>query len=163
MFIQKGVFCKRLFFLSGIDFWKLCLYFYIMINYEPKILLAFGETFDVENGEEFFKWLLENGYPELAALSSCIRGNLEARDWLMKNKFTHFVALDGAIDGKEEAYKWLKEHNFDILAVLADAVHKKPEAILWLKENNLEMFVHLALKIRGFGERQNFDYHKIHF
>lgn len=134
-----------------------------MINYEPKILLAFGETFEEENGEEFFKWLLENGYPELAALSSCIRGSIEARDWLMKHKFTHYAAFDGAIDGKEEAYTWLKKHNFDLLAIFADAVHNKKEAIRWLQTNNLEIFVHLAAKIRGYGNRQKFDYHKIHF
>jgi hypothetical protein len=134
-----------------------------MINYEPKILLAFGETFDPENGKDFFKWLLENGYPELAALSSCIKGSIEARDWLMKNKFTQFAALDGAIDGKEEAYLWLRKHKFDLLAVFADAVNNKREAILWLKENNLEIFVHLALKIRGYADGQKFDYHKLHF
>lgn len=151
------------FFARTLCNWAQCLYFYNMINYEPKILLAFGETFEEENGEEFFKWLLENGYPELAALSSCIRGSVEARDWLMKNQFTHFAALDGAIDGKEDAYAWLNKHDFQILAIFADAIHNKPEAIKWLLSNNLDMFVHLATKIRSYGGRQKFDYHKLHF
>jgi len=133
-----------------------------MLDYDPKILLAFGETFG-ENGEVFFKWLMENEYPELAALSSCIRGSDEAQDWLMKNKFTHFAALEGAIDQKPEAFTWLKKHNYDLLFVFANAVHNKPEAIRWLKDNNLEMFLHLAIKIRSYGENKHFDYHKLHF
>lgn len=134
-----------------------------MLNYDPKILLAFGETFEEEGGEDFLKWLLENGYPELAALSSGIRGSHEAIDWLMKNKYPHFAALDGAIDKKPEAYDWLKKHDYNLLIVFANAVHGKEEAFIWFKENKLEIFTHLAEKIRQFGNRRSFDYHKIHF
>jgi len=45
-----------------------------MLNYPPKILLAFGETFG-DNDKEFRSWLLENGYKELAALSSGIKSD----------------------------------------------------------------------------------------
>lgn len=134
-----------------------------MLDYDPKILLAFGETFSEENGEEFFKWLMENDYPELAALSSCIKGSKDARDWLMKNKFTQFAAFDDAIDGKPEAFAWLVNHGFDFLVVFADAIHNKMDALNWLKEKKLDIFIVLASKINGYGERQGFDYHKIHF
>ena len=60
-----------------------------MLEYPAKILMAFGETFSLE-GEQFYTWLMENGYPELAALSSGIRGSNEAIEWLMKNKYPHF-------------------------------------------------------------------------
>ncbi len=133
-----------------------------MFDYEPKILLAFGESFGDE-GEKFFKWLLDNGYPELAALSSCIKGSKEARDWLMKNKLTQYAAFDGAIDRKADAIEWLQKHEFHFLIVFADAIHKMPDALKWLKENNLDIFIHLALKISGYADRQQFDYHKIHF
>ena len=55
-----------------------------MLNYPPKILLAFGETFG-NTGDKFQTWLLENGYPELAALSSGIKGSNDAIEWLLKN------------------------------------------------------------------------------
>ena len=74
-----------------------------MLNYPPKILIAFGQTFS-DNGEEFQTWLLENGYPELAALSSGIRGSTEAINWLLKNKYHHFAAFDDAIDKKKSCY-----------------------------------------------------------
>ena len=54
--------------------------------------MAFGETFTEKDGA-FHKWLLQNGYPELAALSSAIRGSYEAADWLMKNNFPQFAAI----------------------------------------------------------------------
>ena len=72
-----------------------------MLDYPSKILIAFGETF-TDNGEEFYNWLLENGYPELAALSSGIRGSHEAINWLLKNKYPQYAALDGAIDNKRK-------------------------------------------------------------
>jgi len=68
-----------------------------MLHYPPKILLAFGETFN-DNGDNFHQWLLENGYPELAALSSGIKGSKEAIDWLLKNKYPQYAAFDDAID-----------------------------------------------------------------
>ncbi len=95
-----------------------------MLEYPPKILMAFGETFSNE-GENFYNWLLENGYPELAALSSGIRGSKEAIEWLMKNKYQHFAVLDGAIDKQASAYAWLRKHKFDFLAVFADAINEK--------------------------------------
>ena len=127
-----------------------------MLDYPSKILIAFGETF-TDNGEEFYNWLLENGYPELAALSSGIRGSHEAINWLLKNKYPQYAALDGAIDNKEKAYE------FDFLVVFADAVNVKPYAIKWLRENNLEFFFIIAKKISDFRNKQTFDYHKLHW
>jgi len=98
-----------------------------MLDYPPKILMAFGETFGDE-GENFYKWLLENGYPELAALSSGIRGSKEAIEWLLKNKYPQYAALDGAIDKQAGAYAWLRKFKFNFLTVFADALmkNKKP-------------------------------------
>ena len=53
--------------------------------------MAFAQTFE-DNGAEFNKWLLENGYPELSALSEAIRGSERATKWLMDNKFYHLAA-----------------------------------------------------------------------
>jgi hypothetical protein len=133
-----------------------------MLQYPPKVLLAFGETFTETDGA-FLKWLLENQYPELAALSSAIRGSYEAQNWLLRNKFPHLAVLDEAIDEKAGAYKWLKTYHYDFLIVFADAVHKKEDALKWLQENDLVLFIRLAAKIRDFRDNQTYDYHKIHF
>lgn len=133
-----------------------------MLNYPSKILIAFGETFTEKDGA-FLKWLLENNYPELAALSNAIRGSYEARDWLLKNNFPQFAALDSAIDNQKEAYNWLKKFGFDFLIVFADAVKGKKAAIKWLEKNQLEIFLRLVVQIKSFRDHQNFDYHKLHF
>jgi len=109
-----------------------------MLHYPPKILMAFGETFD-EN-EKIYNWLVQNGYPELAALSSAIRGSEDAFNWLMANKFPQLAALDGAIDKNPKAYEWLKNHKMDFLLVFADACNE-----------------------RKFRDNQTFDYHKMPF
>jgi len=133
-----------------------------MHKYPVNILVAFGETFDTE-GEQFYQWLLENGYPELAALSSAIRGSKEALMWLLKYNYPHFAALDGAIDNKKQAYDWLNKHEYPLLIMLAESVHGKPQALAWFKNQELEIFLRIAQKIRNFMENQTFDYHKLHF
>jgi hypothetical protein len=133
-----------------------------MLDYPPKILMAFGETFSEEKGE-FSEWLLQNGYQELAALSSAIKGSREANMWLIKNKFPHFAAFDEAIGGKMPAYNWLLDNDKDILALFVDAINNRMEALAWFKKREMEIFIHLSRKIRNFRENQTFDYHKLHF
>ncbi len=132
-----------------------------MLEYDIKILLAFGEA--INGNEKIFSWLLNNGYPELSALSWSIRGSDEAFQWLMKNKFPQLAALDSAIDNSEKAYQWLKENEYFFLIIFADACHGKPEAIKWLRENNLEVFIRLGKIVKDLRDSQTFDYHKIHF
>ena len=133
-----------------------------MLSYDPKILMAFGETFSEEDGE-FHKLLMESGYSELAALSSGIRGSQEATVWLMKNKYSHLAAFDNAVGGSVQAYKWLVENDQNLLAVFVDAINDDTEALIWFKKHKLEIFIHLSRKIRTFREGQTFDYHKLHF
>lgn len=133
-----------------------------MIHYPPKILLAFSETFNEEK-EQFFNWLLSNGYPELAALSSAVRGSEEALNWLMQHKFYHLAALDGAIDKQAKARNWLVNYKFSHLVMLADAVNEHQPAIEYFQENDLQIFLVIAQRIRDFRNRQTFDYHKKRF
>ena len=64
--------------------------------------MAFGCTFDPES-DEFFDWLMRNGYPELGALSRTIQGDTDAKDWLMEHGFPHLAAIDSAIDKEAKA------------------------------------------------------------
>ena len=50
-----------------------------MTHYPIKILMAFGCTFEPE-GDEFFEWLMRNGYPELGALSQTIQGDTKTKN-----------------------------------------------------------------------------------
>ena len=69
--------------------------------------MAFGCTFEPE-GDEFFEWLMRNGYPELGALSRTIQGDHEAKDWLMEHGFPRLAAIDSVIDKEAKAEEWLE-------------------------------------------------------
>ena len=133
-----------------------------LAKYDIKVLMAFGETFSEKDGV-FLNWLLKNKYPELAALSSAIRGSEEAVKWLVMNKYRHYAALDAAIDKQMPAYRWLIANGHDFLAVFADAVNRNPVAMQWFKKHDLGIFLMLAKKIYDYRENQTFDYHKMHF
>lgn len=130
------------------------------MDYPIKILMAFALTFD-EKGTEFRQWLMDNGYPELAALSDAVKGSKSALKWLMDNKLYHFAAFDSAIDGKEKAKQWLLKFHFDILALTAAAVNKDADAIRILMERDLRIYIIIAEKIRQSLENNKFDYHKL--
>ena len=106
-----------------------------MTRYPIKILMAFGCTFEPES-DEFFEWLMRNGYPELGALSRTIQGDTEAKDWLMQHGFPHLAAIDSAID---------------------------KESIAWLEKQELQVFIILADKIRKYLDDKYLNFHKIHF
>ncbi len=39
-----------------------------MLNYDPKILIAFGET--ITGNEKIYDWMLKNGFPEILELDT---------------------------------------------------------------------------------------------
>lgn len=130
-------------------------------EYPANILLAFGES--VIGNEEVMIWLLNNGYPEMAALANAIRGSEEACAWLMKSGFPELAALDAAIDHDVKAYLWLRQNNFALHAAFSDACNHKPDAMAWFAAHDLHIFLVLAQKINSFRDNQKFDYHKVHF
>lgn len=135
-----------------------------MTEYPPKILVAFGEAID--QNDQIHKWLLNNGYPELAALAFCLRGSHEAMEWLQNNKFQHFVAFHYAVYDDDEARKWLAVYKFNTLARLADATNGYKPAMEYFRRKKLNIFIRLAIKIKQLKDQVIFDkndYHKMKF
>lgn len=133
-------------------------------QYEPKILIAFGEA--VDRNHKIHVWLLKNGYPELAALASSLQADVDAFKWLMNNGYNHYAAFSNAIDEDVKAYQWLVTHKFSILALLVDAAYLRPDALKYLRANKMEVFIRLAVKIRTLKMAQQKDYdfyYKMHF
>ncbi|MGD9494063.1 MAG: hypothetical protein AB7V36_11985, partial [Bacteroidales bacterium] len=52
-------------------------------EYEVKILLALEQA--IGGNSEFLQFLLENGFPELAAFASAVRADKKALKWLFDN------------------------------------------------------------------------------
>lgn len=135
-----------------------------MKEYPLKILVAFGEA--VDNNVKIHQWLLDNGYPELAALVSCLRGKREAEEWLKKNKFNHLLAFHYAVYDDENARKWLAIYKYNTLARLADATNGHKPAMEYFRKTNQNIFIRLAIKIKKLKDQVIFDandYHKIKF
>jgi hypothetical protein len=135
-----------------------------MLHYPAKIIIAFGEAID--NNIKIHNWLLNNGYPELAALASSIHAKSAAFEWLLKH-YPKYAVLSNAIDGEKHAIEWLKKYKLDFLVTFAEVCNKKDKkAINWLKEHNLEIFITVGEKIHEVilqQRRDATDYHKMSF
>jgi len=132
-------------------------------KYPVKILIAFGEA--INGNVKVYKWLLNNGYPELAALTSAIHASRDALSWLLKYH-PILAILSNAIDGEKNAINWLIKHQQDFLLKFADACNSDKQAQKWFSENNLDVFNVLAGKINEVlkdQKRDRSDYHKFHF
>ena len=93
-------------------------------RYDIKILLALLES--IKGRKDFFRWLLDNGYPELAAFSNAVRGDIDAMLWLFKHKYEWLAILSNAIDGEEEARTWIAKNTTEVNIRLALACRKDP-------------------------------------
>ena len=121
----------------------------------------------LEGRKDFFKWLLENGYPELAAFSNAVRGDEEALHWLLKNKqFAILGVLSEAIDGVAKAVNWIKEYNDPFLLNFIGACRKRPESIRWFIERNSRIFLAMTQeinKILDVQEKENTFWYRMKF
>lgn len=133
-------------------------------DYDPKLLLALGEA--INRNFKIHKWLLENGFPELAALASSLQADVAAFQWLMNNGFPHFAAFSNAIDEDSAAHQWLINNQYKHLAMMVDAAYLQTEALKQMKAEGMDIYIHIAMKIRRLKEDQHRDYdfyYKMHF
>ncbi|MEI6822992.1 MAG: hypothetical protein WCL51_13750 [Bacteroidota bacterium] len=135
-----------------------------MLEYDVKILLAFGKALDGYN--EYFEWLLNNGYPELAALSNAIRGDEGAVQWLLKSNYPQYGVLSNAMDNETNAVQWLIDFKDEFLLQFAQASRGNEDSIEWLRRKQLNIFIMLAEKINKilkFQVKENTFWYKIKF
>ncbi len=116
------------------------------LHYDIKVLLALLES--VKGHKKFFKFLAHNGYPELAAWSNVIWGDVQALHWLFDNGYPALAIMTIAIDGHTKAQKWILDTKDDFLINFTAACRKDNEAMDWLKEHDLQIFVYLAIAVQ---------------
>ncbi len=121
-----------------------------LYDYPVKILLALEMA--ISGKHEFARWLLDNNYPELAALANAIRGgDKKAIEWLLDHGFQHFAAFDAASVDDDQALAWLKRYDFEFLVILAQASRGgDQDSINWLNNRELKIFVRIAKQIKFF-------------
>ncbi|MCK9339406.1 MAG: hypothetical protein GX587_16175 [Bacteroidales bacterium] len=131
-----------------------------LADYEPKILLAFGES--LKGDRKFTDFLMTNQFQELAALSGAINSDTDALNWLLQSDFPEFGVLSNAIDGEDNALEWLKKYNCDFLLKFALACQKNDQAIKWFVDNDLRIFILLIRTIHDILLHQSWDSSDIH-
>ncbi|MBR1517558.1 MAG: hypothetical protein IJ620_05395 [Bacteroidales bacterium] len=119
-------------------------------HYDVKILLALLKS--IEGRKDFFRWLMENGYPELGAFSNAICGDVEALQWLFGHKYEWLGIIVNAIDGMEQANAWLAKGCQPVNLMMAMASRRDATAIAWLEERKLGIFLMLADAIHEVSE-----------
>ena len=116
-----------------------------MEKYDIRILLALKEC--IRGSKDFFRWLIDNGYPELAAFSNAIRGDRSAQEFLGRIGQAWLSVLSEAIDGDERARLWVGHTLHEVNIRFALACRKEEQALQWLQERDLGIFILLAQEV----------------
>lgn len=114
-------------------------------KYDIKILLVLLKS--IAGRKDFFRWLLDNGYPELAAFSNAIRGDVDAMKWLFEHNYAWLAILSNAIDGEDKARVWIGKSTHRCNLMFALACREDIDAIRWLRDNNLQIFLMMAKEV----------------
>lgn len=114
-------------------------------RYDVKILVVLLKS--IEGRKDFFRWLIDNGYPELAAFSNAVRADTEALVWLSKQGYRWLAILSNAIDGSDAARLWLSKNLTEVNLMFALACRKDDRAIQWLQSRDLGIFLLMVREI----------------
>lgn len=131
-----------------------------LLDYDAKILLAWHES--LKGDHRFTDFLMQNGFPELAALGRAILSDTDALKWLMENGYPEFAILSDAIDDEDEAIEWLVKAKCDFLSTFAAACRKDDAAIKWFVDNNLHGFIPIIRTIHDILLFQSWDSSDVH-
>ncbi|MBO4580670.1 MAG: hypothetical protein J5701_00085 [Bacteroidales bacterium] len=131
-----------------------------LTDYDIKLLVALNES--LRGHRQCTDFFINNGYPELAALSLAIQSDTDALQWLFDNGYPEFGVLSNAIDGEELAIEWLQKYHLDFLSVFAAACRQETPAIRFFVDNKLKVFIFLINTIQELLIQQSWDADDIH-
>ena len=114
-------------------------------KYPVKILLVLLKS--IAGRKDFFRWLMDNGYPELAAFSDAIRGDVEAMKWLFAHNYAWLAILSNAIDGEDKARVWIGKACHRCNLMFALACREDIDAIRWLNQHDLQVLIMMAREV----------------
>lgn len=126
-----------------------------LLKYDVRVLLALQQA--IAGSHDFFRWLVDAHYPELAAFSNFLQDDGEAEQWLVQHHFHWLGIMSHAIDGDQRSRMWIKNnlHEANLMFVLA--CRQDDKAISWLKFMNLEILQRLAQEVASLRNRQELD------
>ena len=120
-----------------------------------RVLLALQQA--IGGSKEFFQWLVDAGYPELAAFSNFLQDDVEAEQGLVQHNYHWLGILSHAIDGDELSRQWVRQnlHESNLMFVLA--CRRDDKAISWLKFMHLDILLRLANEVADLRYKQELD------
>lgn len=121
-------------------------------QYDIRLLLAMLKA--VEGRKDFFKWLIDNGYRDLAAFSNSIRGDEVALYCLVQMKKNWLAILSNATGGDKTALKWVREHCTEPNYHFAKACTNDVDAAVWLKKHDQVYLMMLAKAVSVVNDTQ---------
>lgn len=111
----------------------------------------------LNNDKEASKWLMDNRFRELAALSDFLNdGNQSAVEFLKQNKskYTTIVNFFAALQNEDKAFDLLMKDTDREWAATVSAVNGYEEAYQWLIKNDFLIYCGLAdVLIKNSGSR----------
>lgn len=111
-------------------------------QYDIKILLALLKA--IEGRKDFFRWLIDNGYRDLAAFSNSIRGDEVALYCLVQMKKNWLAILSNATGGDEKALQWIRQHCSEPNYHFAKACTNDIDSAVWLRKHDQTYFLLLS-------------------
>ncbi|MBO4752363.1 MAG: hypothetical protein J5526_06405 [Bacteroidales bacterium] len=126
-----------------------------LLKYDVKVLLALQQAFTGK--DDFFNWLVNAGYPELAAFCNFIQEDEDAEAWLVKHGYHWLGLLSHAIDGEDAARAWVLKNLHRANFMFCMACRKDEVAISWLKQMKLEILLRLAKEVADIRKKQESD------
>ena len=126
-----------------------------LLSYSPRVLLALHQA--IGGSKDFFQWLVEAGYTELAAFSNFLQDDVEAEQWLVQHNYHWLGLLSHAIDGDPRARQWVQQNLHEANLMFALACRKDDKALSWLKLMKLDILLRLADQVASLRNKQELD------
>lgn len=126
-----------------------------LLQYDVKVLLALREA--VSGSKQFFEWLVQAGYPELAAFSNMLQDDVEAEQWLVQHNYHWLGILSHAIDGDARSRQWVRSRLHESNLMFALACRKDDKAESWLRFMKLDILGLLAQEVAALRNKQELD------
>lgn len=126
-----------------------------LLKYDVKVLLALQQA--MTGKDDFFNWLVNAGYPELAAFYNLIEEDAEAEAWLVKHNYHWLGLLSHAIDGDDPARAWVLKNLHMANFMFCMACRKDEKAESWLRQFKFEILLRLADEVAFIRKKQESD------
>lgn len=126
-----------------------------LLKYNAKVLMALKQSIDGD--DEYFHWLVKNGYPELGAFSHFLHDDPGAEQFLVKTGNGWLGLLSHAIDGDKRARMWVQTHLHQANMMFVLACRKDEKAEGWLRFMKLDILLLVAEAVADLRNHQELD------